>query len=190
MPLSHAFRAAPMEQEEIAPQSDEDLVVAAQKDPKAFTPLYERYLEPIYRYCYLHLGHRESAEDATSEVFLKALANLHRYRSGLFVAWLFRIAKNVVTDVHRKRRATDALENFALAAPGLSPEESAEAQAEWEALLAALRTLPDEQRTVIELQLAGLGSAQIAATLGKSLAAVKMIRYRAVAQLRKLLVQH
>ncbi len=189
MPLSRVLHAMPIPQESTVAQSDEDLVAAAQKSPQAFAPLYERYLEPVYRYCYLRLGNRESAEDATSEIFLKVFANLHKYRSGVFADWLFRIAKNVVTDVHRKRRPTDALEDADLVTPASLPEGEAEAQAEWETILTALRNLPDEQRTVIELQFAGLSGAQIAAALGKSLAAVKMIRYRAITRLQRLLVQ-
>jgi len=181
---------APISQDSIVTRSDEELIAAAQKNPQAFAPLYGRYLEPIYRYCYFRLGNRESAEDATSEVFLKAVANLRKYRGGVFAAWLYSIAKNVVTDIHRKRRLTEALEDITPAASTPSPEGDAEAQADWETILAALKNLPDEQRTVIELQFAGLSGAQIGAALGKSPAAVKMIRYRAIAQLQRLLAQN
>jgi RNA polymerase sigma-70 factor, ECF subfamily len=80
---------------------DEVLVAAARLDPRAFDAVYDRYVGPVYRYCHVRLGRREAAEDATSAVFLKALAGLDGYRPGNFPAWLFRIAANVVTDARR-----------------------------------------------------------------------------------------
>ncbi len=44
------------------------------------------------------------AEDATGEVFLRALAGLDSYRGGVVAAWLFRIAHNVILDVRRRRQ--------------------------------------------------------------------------------------
>jgi hypothetical protein len=40
------------------------LVARAQADRHAFAPLYARYLDPVYRYCYRRLGSKEAAEDA------------------------------------------------------------------------------------------------------------------------------
>jgi RNA polymerase sigma factor (sigma-70 family) len=67
---------------------------------------------------------------------------------------------------------------------GPTPEDEAVASGERELLRAALSVLSQEQRVVLQLQLAGWTGQQIAAVLDKSLGAVKMLRYRAVAQLR------
>ncbi len=48
--------------------------------------------------------------------------------------------------------------------------------------------LPPEQRAAVELQLAGWSGEQIAAALGRSPAAVKMLRFRALQRLRTALV--
>ncbi len=168
---------------------DAALVRAARANPQDFGPLYERYLGPVYRYCYVRLNNRELAEDATSEIFLKALANLPSYRNGVFAAWLFRIAQNVVVDVYRQSARTRTVaaddETGLLHVGG----DFATACAEREALAKAFAALTDEQRSVLELQLAGWTTMQIADALGKSLAAVKMLRYRAVEQMRMILLQ-
>src|SRR5690349_19047145 len=77
------------------------LVAAAQVDPRAFLPLYDRYYRPLYRFCYVRLGTVYAAEDATHDVFVHALRGLAGYRGEGFAAWLFRIAQNVVAGAYR-----------------------------------------------------------------------------------------
>ncbi len=169
---------------------DPTLVAAARADPQAFAPLYERYVGPVYRYCHVRLGSRDGAQDATSDVFLKAFAGLSGYRGGAFAAWIFRIARNVVTDRrrHRYRRPTEPMEVAGDPLDGvLTPEEVAVVRAEREALRRALAALSDNQRETIELRLAGWPDEQIAVALGKTVAAVKKLRFRAVRRQRKLL---
>jgi RNA polymerase sigma-70 factor (ECF subfamily) len=170
--------------------ADAILVAAAQANPGAFAALYDRYLGRIYRYCYLRLAGPEEAEEATSRVFLQALAGLSAFRGGLFVAWLFRIAQNVVVDVERARRPAAPLQaRNDPPDPALGPEEATLARAEVEALRAALAVLPREQQAVLELGLAGWRGEEIATALGKSVPAVKMMRLRALRRLRRLLAE-
>src|SRR3954465_7414840 len=85
--------------------SDAALVDRSKVDPQSFALLYRRYVTAIYRYCYHRLGNAELAEDATSDIFLKALAALPKHRSDeSFRSWLFAIAHNVVTDGYRAQR--------------------------------------------------------------------------------------
>jgi RNA polymerase sigma-70 factor, ECF subfamily len=163
-------------------------VAAARVDSRAFAALYERYVGQVYRYCYVRTGSREAAEDATSEVFLRALGALGGYRDGMFVAWLFRIAHNVTVDVARRQRPTAPL--AALGDPPdrePTPEAVALARERATELRAALARLSDEQRAAVELRLAGWSGEQIGATLGKSPDAVKMLRSRAIGRLRAIL---
>jgi RNA polymerase sigma-70 factor (ECF subfamily) len=181
---------------DIEPNGDADdatLVARAVRDPRAFAPLYRRYVDPIYRYCALRLGSRAAAEDATSQVFTKALAALpnHRHASGgSFRSWLFAIAHNVVADHHRARRPTDAFDlalHVADAAP--APEEVAVANDTRDRVRALLTRLPADQRRILELRLAGLSGAEVAAVLGRSPGAVKIAQVRAYARLRSLLAE-
>ena len=168
---------------------DEDarLVVLAKTDRRAFAPLYARYFEPVYRYCYRRLGHPEAAADAAAQVFAKALAALPGYREEApsFRSWLFAIAHNVITDDLRGRRPVAPIETAALvAAPDPSPEETALANEAGCMVLALLAQLPPDQRQILELRLAGLTGPEIAAALGRSLGSVKIAQVRAFARLR------
>lgn len=163
------------------------LVQRARSDPAAFGPLYERYVDQIYRYCFQALGDRESAEDATSQTFIKALAALPKYRDNSLRGWLFTIARNVVTDI-RRRRPTVAIDDAtALLDTDASPEEQAVARDARRQLQGALAQLTRDQRDVVELRLVGLKGVEIAVALGKPASAVKSLQFRAYARLRELL---
>lgn len=168
-----------------AGSADVVLVAAARVNPHAYTFLYERYVDRVYRYCYLKLGSRDAAEDATSQVFLEALDGLARYRGGYFAGWLFRIAQNTVSDVYRQRRPSLTLDAASqVPDPAVEPEQSAIAHSELDALHVALKTLPEDQRLVMELQLADLSTKEIASALGRSANAIRIIRHRAFQRLR------
>jgi RNA polymerase sigma-70 factor (ECF subfamily) len=163
-------------------------VERARRDPREFTPLYEHYLAPVYRYCYRRLGNREAAEDATSQIFIKALSSIGSFDGRSFRAWLFTIAHNVVIDTYRKRRLNHSLD-AALDLPDSRPtvEETIVSRDQRSQIRDLLETLPDDQRTVVELRLAGLTGEEIAEALGRSRGAIRALHFRAVARLRALL---
>ncbi len=168
--------------------SDADLAARARHDPHAFALLYARYVESVHRYCYRRLGNREAAEDATSTVFMKALAGLPGYRDESFRGWLFTIAHHVVADrrrAHRPLHSLDAAGELHDNAP--SPEDLALANEDWLTVRQLLAQLPEHQRQVIELRLAGLTGTEIARILGRSAANIHVTQFRAVARLRALL---
>jgi RNA polymerase sigma-70 factor, ECF subfamily len=84
-----------------------DWIRRAQRDPESFGPLYKKYHEQIFRYIYQRMDDEETAFDVTSQVFLKALNNLHRYeyRGVPFSSWLYRIAKSELYQSFRDRKA-------------------------------------------------------------------------------------
>ena len=84
------------------------LVEAAQKDPARFAELYEINFGRVYAFIARRVPNRDEAEDLTSAVFHKALANLPRFkwRGAPFAAWLFRIAANMIAD-RSKRTAKE-----------------------------------------------------------------------------------
>ncbi|MDX1350917.1 MAG: sigma-70 family RNA polymerase sigma factor [Putridiphycobacter sp.] len=88
-------------------QKELQLVKAAQRDPKRFAPLYDKYHEQIFRYIYQRMDDKELAFDVCSQVFLKALNNIERYeyRGVPFSSWLYRIAKSEVYQSFREKKA-------------------------------------------------------------------------------------
>lgn len=88
-------------------QEELSIIVAAKQDPERFGPLYEKYHEQIFRYIYQRIDDHELAFDVTSQVFIKALSNLHKYeyRGVPFSSWLYRIAKSELYQAFRDRKA-------------------------------------------------------------------------------------
>src|SRR3954464_6434104 len=92
-----------------ADETDERrLIEAAQQDRARFADVYERYFELVYAYIARRVRERAATEDLTSEVFRKALANVHRFKwtGAPFGAWLLRIATNLIAD-RAKRNARE-----------------------------------------------------------------------------------
>jgi RNA polymerase sigma-70 factor, ECF subfamily len=179
----------PMETPDV---EDAVLATAARLDRRAFTPLYERYVGPIYRYCYHRLNSREAAEDATSQVFTRALTAISRFQtdSGSFRSWLFVIAHNIVIDLHRQQRPATSLTLIDPPAAAASPEHEVLAAQERTELTTLLAGLPTAQRQVMELRLSGLTSPEVATVLGTTPTAVRSLQFRAVATLRAKLTSH
>jgi RNA polymerase sigma factor (sigma-70 family) len=146
------------------PDEDAWLVASAKHDPRAFAPLYARYFDPVYRYCYRRLGSPEAAADMCAQIFTKAIAALPGYREGrtTFRSWLFTIAHNVLVDELRTRHPTAALEAaLHIVDPATSPEESALSAETSQTVGELLAQLPPDQRRVMELRLAGLTGPEI-----------------------------
>jgi RNA polymerase sigma-70 factor (ECF subfamily) len=174
--------------------SDGDLIRAAQADPAAFAALYERYVDAIYRYCASRVGSTADAEDATSQTFARAFGALPGFRArsdlngGGVRSWLFTIAHNVVVSGYRDHRPTIPLVDAELLVDlDPTPDEQAIAAERRDTLRVAVARLSDDQRRVVELRLAGLSGPEIAAVLGRSHGAVKMLQFRAIDRLRELL---
>jgi RNA polymerase sigma-70 factor (ECF subfamily) len=179
-------RPRPAASEQVGDETE--LVARAKRDRQAFAPLYARYFDPIYRYCYRRLGNTEAAADATSQTFAKALAALPSCREDTFRSWLFAIAHNVLTDSYRAHRPDRPL-NDALDLPddAPSPEELAVGAEARGRIVRLLDQLVPDQRRILELRLAGLTSKEIAAALGRTPNAVDQAQFRALTRLRTLL---
>ena len=88
-------------------QEELSWIRSAKKDPERFGPLYKKYHEQIFRYIYQRMDDEDLAFDVTSQVFIKAMSNLHKYeyRGVPFSSWLYRIAKSELYQAYRDRKA-------------------------------------------------------------------------------------
>ncbi|MFH1184048.1 MAG: sigma-70 family RNA polymerase sigma factor [Chloroflexota bacterium] len=157
-------------------------------DAGAFGRLYDACVDRIYRYIFFRVTDREIAEDLTSEVFLKAWENLHRYRpGGPFMAWLYTIARNTVIDHYRTRKRSVSLDETVIK-HDLRLEEEVDLQHEVETLKRAMQYLTDQQREVLTLRfLVELNTEQIAGRMRKSKGAVRALQMRALQALARVM---
>jgi RNA polymerase sigma-70 factor (ECF subfamily) len=167
--------------------TDAELVRRAQADLEAFVDLYNRYVEPVFRYCHRRLP-RAAAEDATSITFLNAIRAIRGFdpeRAG-FRSWLFTIAHNAVIDQLRARPHVQ-IDEIELAEPGPSLDDRVIADERRRHCAHALRRLNPDQQQVIGLRLSGLSGTEIAEVMGKRPGAVRVIQHRAIKELRRLM---
>src|SRR6202167_721244 len=74
-------------------------------DAVALGEIYRRYVRRVFGLCRYMLNSRESAEDATSEVFLKLQRSIESYDGSIpFLRWLLRVAGNQCIDALRRRK--------------------------------------------------------------------------------------
>ncbi len=157
-------------------------------DSAAFALLYRRYVTGVYAFAARRLSGRQAAEDATQEIFTRALAGIGRCRDdAAFPGWLFGIAHHVVTEQYKAgRHATSALESARESAdPDRSPEERALSREGADELRRAReRCLNERERELFDLLLADLTDTQIAAALGKRAGAIRTAHWRLLIKLR------
>ena len=177
---------------------------AKARSHEAWTEIYETNHRKLFRYVIARVGDHDLAEDLTATVFVEALKSIDGYasRGRPLLAWLYRIARNVVNYHHRSRYRRSAAQEL-LAAPArvLSQfitgrrEEGVTADGEqgdptsaverWD-LQEAIARLSSDQRDVIVLRyFVGLTTPEVATVVGKHERAVYSLQTRAVKALRR-----
>ena len=169
---------------------EEALVEKAKHDPEAFGELYGLYVDRIFNYAYHRLGNIHDAQDLTSRTFYRALRTIERYqnRGAPFVAWLYRIAHNLVANWHRdhSRRKVISLDELIIVSPSDgAPERLAERTEDVERLQQAMRKMnPDRQELLILKHSEGLSNAEIGRIMGRSEGAIKSLYHRTLLALK------
>jgi RNA polymerase sigma-70 factor, ECF subfamily len=171
-----------------------ELVRRAQAgDAEGFGELYDRYVDVVFRYLFHKVGDRATAEDFTSETFVRALRRIDSltFQGRDVGAWLVTIARNIVLDHvkssrHRLEVPTADMRDADRATAG--PEETVLQRLADAELMAGVARLSDEQRECLQLRFVqGLSVAETAAAMGKKDGAVKALQHRAVRRLATLL---
>lgn len=169
----------------------EQLVIQAQAGrADAFAKLYDIFVNQIYRYVYFRVGGEET-EDLTELIFLKILENIKQYRPGVrsFSSWIFRIAHNTVVDFYRSNhRHEELLEEIEDQRREANTLHRAHHHFDQALLTSAMHELPDHYRQIIILKyLNDLSHEEIAFIMGRSQAAIRILQFRALKNLRRIL---
>lgn len=178
-----------------APLSLESQLIEQAKagNADAFAKLYDAYADEIYRFIFFRVSNQQTAEDLTSQLFLKAWDNLDRYqtrRDASFRAWLMQIARNLVIDYYRTFKESASLEQIMTAEPdptmNVVKEVERRLQGEW--LQTKLQQLTGEQKEVVTLKfIHGLSTKEIAALMNKKEGAIRALQMRGLQALANIL---
>ena len=174
--------------------SEEALLRQAQAGPEGVAAVYDAYADRIYGFCLKRCGHRETAEDLTSKVFMKFIEHVQRinWQGVSLGAWLFRVASNLMIDHWRAQSIRmdtpldDDDEPMDLPSREPLPDAFAEIALEKDKLLGALKQLSPRDQEVLDLKFfGGLEALEIADLLKISANHASVLIYRGQQRLRQ-----
>jgi RNA polymerase sigma-70 factor (TIGR02952 family) len=162
-------------------------------DAEAFGEIYDHYVGMVHRYVHHRVGDRATAEDVTSETFVRALRRIDSlsFQGRDVGAWLITIARNIVFDQVKSSRyrlevTTADMRDADRATDG--PEDAVVQKLTNQTLVECMRKLGPEQQECLALRfLHGLSVAETAQVMGKRDGAIKALQHRAVRRLAGLL---
>ncbi len=170
-------------------RTDASLIDAAATDPSAFSELYERHVDAVYRWFRRRI--EWAASDLTAETFARAWLVRSRFRderSGTALPWLLGIAANVLADTARRDRVeTRARERLGLPLDLAREDGYSEVEERLSPRLAlerSLASLPEHERQAVELRVVDeLPYTQVARRLSIRPAAARLRVSRALRRL-------
>jgi len=172
---------------------------ARKGDREAFAEVYDFYVVKIFRFVYLKTNSKETAEDLTSEVFLKCWRYIKRrkesgekeiIKGNKLSSFLYKIARNLIIDFYRKKQVPtieiddDLKDKIKDQKQDILSDISA--KQEIEGLMKALSKLKGEYREIIILRhVEDLSITEIAEITGKTSGSVRVSLHRGVKMLEK-----
>lgn len=177
-------------------------------DAEALSILYRQFLPGVFGYIAARVPDRATAEDLTSDVFLKMVEGINRLRAteeASFAAWILQIARITVAGYYRQHERQPAFVPLAPSAvngadeeqgylllpsyhPNADPAYQVEVREEWGEVVKAINALTEEQRQVLISRLIlGYDVETVGRMLGKNGNAIKALQFRALQSLHRLL---
>jgi RNA polymerase sigma-70 factor (ECF subfamily) len=168
------------------------------QDPKTFSNLYEHTQIIIFRFIYgMHGGPIEEVEDLTCDTFMRAWKGRSRFFGDDHDAlcWLFTIARRLVIDAHRRKKAHPENNNISLddidisssnMSPQMTPEEQISNREQFIHLLHILQNFSDDKREMLVLRyMLGWRVTEIAEYLHKDENTISVSIRRCLQQIRR-----
>jgi RNA polymerase sigma-70 factor (ECF subfamily) len=179
--------------------SDVQLMLAVQRgDMAAFQRLFERHSAAVVGFATQFVGSRARAEELAQDVFLQVYRTRTRYvPRARFTTWLYRMATNAcLSEVRRKDHRTQSIDRpparggdepgWPIEVPTRSAEDVMLGREALNRMRAALADLPPQQRAALLLaRVEGFAYEEVAASLSRSVSAVKSLIHRATVTLRE-----
>lgn len=125
-----------------------------QGDKKAFSKIYQLFYKRIFRFCQINLFNTDQAEDLCQETFIKAWQAIPKFSldsGGSFQAFLFKIARNMIIDLSRKKREIQ-LDKIAEPEKEIYWDEEIDRENSALQLRQALNLLDDTDKQIITLR--------------------------------------
>ena len=161
----------------------------------AATSFVRKYQKFVFSIALRYLNNFEDADEATQDVFLKALTNIHKFRKQSSVkTWLYRITMNHCNNITRSKKYKfwSRLEKNSIeyekTPENTDPQKILENKIFEEQFLLLLGTLPKKQREVFSLRyFENLQYDEISKMLGTSIGGLKANYYQATKKVAALL---
>ena len=165
--------------------TDEELMHDVSKgNLDAMTFLFERYHLRIYNFLFQMVRDKAVCDDLTQNVFYKAIRYRTSYKGGMFVSWIFKIARNIFSDYYQKQKRLQSnvvVEQLA----DINVESVTDQTEEIAHLYSAMEKLKMEDRELIVMnRIQGMKYDSIAELIGSSEGAVKVKIHRIINKLR------
>ena len=159
-----------------------------------FGQIYDQYIEKIYRFVYLKVNSQEIAEDITSKVFLNGWESYSKNPAILNMnAFLYRIARNAVTDYYRESSRTKLVpvENVAeFIDPKVNIHDTVVLSSDIEEIKSAISKLKKDHQDVIILHyLEDMSIQEISQVLEKTPVSVRVTLHRGLKALKEQIIQ-
>ena len=180
-----------------APDADDRLAslvpLAQEGDQRALTEIIKIVHPTVLRYARARIsgGRTPTAEDVAQEICLAVATSVNKYedKGKPFMAFVYGIAFNKVTDAHRslsrdKSSPTDEVPDQEF--HGSTPEDAAMVEVGSNRVRALLDLLSEKAREIVILRIfVGLSAEETAEITGSTAGAVRVAQHRALATMRK-----
>jgi RNA polymerase sigma-70 factor (ECF subfamily) len=175
-----------------AAPDDDALTRARAGDEAAIVAIYQRYFDPVYQFCRLRVADQQTAQDLTSEVFVRFIKAL-KHETAPQVSlrgWIFRVARNLIYDHYGREPElpVETLDRWMRPDSDTNPEVEALRSLSIARARRAIAMLVPAQQEVLLLRFdQQLSLQETADIMDKQVNAIKALQFRAVNTLRQIL---
>lgn len=163
--------------------TDEELMARVQRrDQEAFTRLLDRHLVGLRKFLLRMTGNAADADEVSQEAFLRIWSHAGRWQPDRvkFATWLYRIARNLAIDRHRKNRETTDDDVTMIVDDSPDTAHLIDSDRRQRLLRGAVARLPERQRTALVLcHFDGMSNHDAAAVLEVTVEALESLLSRA-----------